>query len=90
MKVLVVVATEMDGHAAADAFKGEVTDYSDPESIKEMLTKHLVSEPSEININTIQSREGVWELYGWTFDETYNFAAVVTPTNYSHISTQTG
>lgn len=93
-KVLVAVATELDGHAGAEAFTANVFKL-DYRSIRNMLMEklHDGNEDCVVVINTLRKVKNadVWEAYGYTYDEDYQFAVTVAPSSvYNHISARTG
>ncbi len=88
-KVLIAVATEMDGHAFADAITTKV-DFHSKEAIKQMLIERLSEGDNKSVIRRINRHDDIWEVYGYFGDEDYPFSAVVALATYSHIQSATG
>lgn len=89
-KVLVAVASEIDGHAGADAIQTTIAKY-DKETIKAMLIKKLADDPKEVKVTDVwkDKNSDVWHAYGETYGYS-SFAAMIAPIRYVHISTATG
>jgi hypothetical protein len=89
--VFVAVATEMDGHAMADAIRTTVSNYDSEEVIKNMIIKKLRDEEETVvKVTGITRDRDFWYLSGWYACEDYPFSAIVTPSNFKHINTGTG
>lgn len=88
-KVLVAIATEIEGHATADAIMCTI-DYTE-DGIRKMLKEKLAINDEPVHIEHIELDENTYYISGWTYNEVYRFSAIVAPQlNFHHIGCQTG
>ena len=88
--VLIAVATEMDGHAMADAIRTTVPNYDSEVSVKNLIIKKLSDNNGKAHITGITRDNDIWYVVGWYADEVYTFSAIIAPSNYRYIQTGTG
>lgn len=90
MEYLVAVASELEGHAAADALVLDLN-INDKEGTKQKLIKALSDEDNECVITGIDSDGRVYQLYGYFQDEIYALNIVAAPLkDYKHVGSCTG
>lgn len=88
-RVLVAIATEMEGHAAADAIMCTI-EYTE-DGICAMLKEKLAVDGFPVSIDHVVHEDKIYYVYGWSYNEVYQFSAIVAPqSNYYHIGCQTG
>lgn len=89
-KVLIAIASELDGHAGADAIQTTIPSFTKANIIK-IVTEKVIDEeePTEVEIHHVRNQgNNVWEVHGTVYDQ--DFAAMVAPIAFVHIATRTG
>lgn len=87
-KVLVAIATELDGHAGAAAIQATLPGYKQHNIEKFILDTLADEEDVDVSIDNVRLEGDVWFVSGTVWDMDY--AAVITPIVYTHIETRTG
>jgi len=88
-KVLIAIASELDGHAGADAVQASVPKFT-KENIEELIIQVMTDdEDTVVNVRRIDESKGnIYHIYGEVYDQ--DFAAVVAPIKFTHLGTCTG
>ena len=89
-KILVAIASELDGHAGASAIQATIPSINE-EHIRKFIIDTLTYEGDddcEVIISRVTQSKEVWYVYGTVYD--MEFSAIVAPAIYTHIETRTG